>query len=240
MSKERPIGHVPKIVLFTLAMTLSMQTMLRWNLSPSHAHAESLTYPPSAKVLRAISMDEPIALAQLMTLYLQAFDNQPGVSIPFRELDYERVEAWLSAILELDPQSGYPLLMASHLYTQVPDEQKIKTMLSFVYEKFAEDPERRWRWLAHAAIIAKHRLKDLPLALTYATAITAKARSAPAWARQMHIVLLEDLGEVEAAKILLGGLLESGKATDPHEFHFLSEWLKRLEGGEKSPPSTNN
>jgi hypothetical protein len=185
-------------------------------------------------------MDEPIALAQLMTLYLQAFDNQPGISIPFRELDYARVEAWLSTILELDPGTQYPLLMASHLYAQVPDDKKIRRMLSFVYEEFAKDPERRWRWLAHAAIMAKHRLKDLPLALKYAQAIAEKTQSAPAWARQMHIVLLEDLGEVEAAKILLGGLLESGKASDPHELHFLSEWLKRLEGGEKSPPSTNN
>jgi hypothetical protein len=185
-------------------------------------------------------MDEPIALAQLMTLYLQAFDNQPGISIPFRDLDYDRVEAWLSTLLALDPNSQYPLLMASHLYAQVPDERKIRAMLSFVYKQFLEDPERRWRWLAHAAIVAKHRLRDLPLALKYASAIAENARSAPAWARQMHIVLLEDLGEVDAAKILLGGLLESGKATDPHELHFLTEWLKRLEGGEKSPPLMKN
>lgn len=240
MSTERPISHVPKVVLFLLAATLVMQIVWRVSLPPPRADAEDLSYPPSTKVLKAISLDEPIALAQLMTLYLQAFDNQPGISIPFRELDYARVEAWLSSILELDPQSGYPLLMASHLYAQVPNEQKIRRMLSFVYEEFAQDPERRWRWLAHAAIIAKHRLQDLPLALTYAKAIEERATTAPAWARQMHIVLLEDLGEVEAAKILLGGLLESGKAIDPHEFHFLTEWLKRLEGGEKSPPLMKN
>ncbi|MGH8727970.1 MAG: hypothetical protein ACREV9_07400 [Burkholderiales bacterium] len=185
-------------------------------------------------------MDEPIATAQLMTLYLQAHDNQPGISIPFRELDYDRVEAWLSTILDLDPASQYPLLMASHLYAQVPDEKKIRRMLAFVYEEFLRDPEGRWRWLAHAAIMAKHRLKDLPLALEYARALAEHSQSAPPWARQMHIVLLEDLGEVEAAKILLGGLLESGKVADRHELHFLNQWLERLEGGENSPPSTKN
>jgi hypothetical protein len=185
-------------------------------------------------------MDEPIALAQLMTLYLQAFDNQPGISIPFEQLDYARVEAWLSTILDLDPRSQYPLLMASHLYAHVADQAKTRRMLNFVYEKFTEDPERRWRWLAHAAIVAKHKLKDLRLALTYAKAIDEQSRSAPAWARQMHIVLLEDLGEIESAKILLGALLESGEVADPRELHFLSEWLKRLEGGEKSPPLMKN
>lgn len=240
MATERTIGSVPKTVLFLLAMSLSMQVVWKWKLPEVTASPESLSYPPSARVLRAVSMDEPIALAQLMTLYLQAFDNQPGISIPFHELDYRRVEVWLATILDLDPAGQYPLLMASHLYAQVPDERKIRRMLGFVYEKFLEDPERRWRWLAHAAIIAKHRLKDLPLALKYSKAIADKAPLAPGWARQMHIVLLEDLGEVDAAKILLGGLLESGRISDSHELHFLTEWLKRLEDGEKSAPSTNN
>ena len=45
-----------------------------------------------------------------MTLYLQAFDNQPGVSIPFRDLDYRRVTQWLETILALDAAGQYPLL----------------------------------------------------------------------------------------------------------------------------------
>jgi len=46
-----------------------------------------------------VSLGEPIALAQWLTLYLQAFDNQPGVSIPFQDLDYPRVIRWLDTIL---------------------------------------------------------------------------------------------------------------------------------------------
>ncbi len=47
---------------------------------------------PSVPLLRATSLDEPIALSKMLMLYLQAFDNQPGISIPFREMDYDRVE----------------------------------------------------------------------------------------------------------------------------------------------------
>jgi hypothetical protein len=45
----------------------------------------------------------------------------------------------------------------------------------------------------------------------------------------MHIYALEDMDEVESAKILLGGLLESGAITDEHELWFLQERLKKLE-----------
>ncbi|MGH8750799.1 MAG: hypothetical protein ACREUV_03715, partial [Burkholderiales bacterium] len=189
-----------------------------------------------------LSLGEPIALSQLMTLYLQAFDNQPGISIPFKDLDYDRVETWLASILELDPVGQYPLLMASHLYAQVPDESKQRNMLGFVYRQFFQDPNRRWPWLAHAAIIAKHRLKDLPLALQYADAITRHATGpdVPHWATQTRIFILEDMGEIESAKVLLGGLLVSGVLTDPHEIHLLTERLQQLEAaGKSSNPSKN-
>ncbi|HYC44783.1 MAG TPA: hypothetical protein VED01_04785 [Burkholderiales bacterium] len=173
-------------------------------------------------------------------LRLQAFDNQPGISIPFRALDYEAVLAWLATALRLDPRSQYPLMIASHVYARVPDEAKQRLMLDFVYREFLGDPDRRWRWLAHAAIIAKHRLKDMPLALAYAEAITRNAGAARSWARQMRIFILEDMGETEAAAVLLGGLLHSGEVTDPAEIHFLTERLQQLENVEKSTSTSKS
>jgi hypothetical protein len=181
-------------------------------------------------------LGEPIALAQLLTLYLQAFDNQPGVSIPFLELDYARVVAWLGTILELDPVGQYPLLMASQVYSQVPDAARQRRMCEFVRQQFDRDPDRRWRWLAHCAIMAKHRLGDSQLALSYADAIARSAQRASNWARQMRIFMLEDLGELESAKVLLGGLLASGEVTEPKEIHFLMERLKALETAGKASP----
>lgn len=204
------------------------------------ARAEALSAPPPQALLRPLALGEPIALAQLLTLYLQAFDNQPGISVPFQELDYRRVIAWLRTILDLDPVGQYPLLMASQVYSQVPEKGKQREMCEFVREEFDRDPDRRWRWLAHCAIMAKHRLRDVRLALSYAEAITHAARNASSWARQMRIFILEDLGEVEAAKVLLGGLLASGEVTEPKEIHFLMERLKELEAaGKVSAPPKN-
>jgi hypothetical protein len=195
------------------------------------ARADALDAPLPAPVLRAASLDEPVPLAGLLALRLQAFDDQPGVSVPFAALDYGRVTAWLATLLELDPQADYPLLMASHIYSQVPDPAKQRTVLDFTYRAFFADPDRRWRWLAHAAVIAKHQLHDLPLALKYARAVAEHAHGAnvPHWARQMPIFILEDMGELEAAKVELGALLATGSITDPQEKHFLTERYLELE-----------
>ena len=237
-SLERPILAVPRWVLALLSVALCAQ--IGWQLvqPKPRARADALDAPPPVAALRTASLGEPIAFAQMLTLHLQAFDNQPGISIPFLELDYARVKDWLSAIIELDPAGQYPLMMAAQLYAQVPDARKQREMCEFVRRQFSADPNRRWRWLAHCAIMAKHRLRDMRLALSYAEAITREARHASGWARQMQVFLLEDLGEREAATVLLGGLLATGEVTDPNEIHFLTQRLEELKAaGNSSTPS---
>jgi len=239
-SEERAVSQVPAPVLGLLAAALALQIAWQAVQPKPGARAQALPAPPSQAVLRIASLGEPIALAQWLTLYLQAFDNQPGVSIPFLELDYPRVIRWLETILALDPIGQYPLMMASQLYGLVPDEGKQRQMMEFVHREFLRDPDRRWRWLAHCAIMAKHRLKDLPLALRYAEEITRHARGASNWARQMRVFILEDLGERESATILLGGLLASGEVTDDKEIHFLTQRLEQLRNAEKSSSPPKN
>jgi hypothetical protein len=204
-SGERPLSAVPRAVWLALLAALILQIAWQWAQPKPVASAVALSAPPPVAALRVAGLGEPVVLAQLMTLYLQAFDNQPGISIPFRDLDYRRVTQWLETILALDAAGQYPLLMAAELYSQ-------------------------------AAIIAKHRLHDDQLALRYARDIVRLAPAAPGWARQMHIFILEDIGEVESAKILLGGLLASGEIKDERELHFLTERLEDLKNAEKSSP----
>lgn len=230
---ERSLRAVPPAVAALFAVAFALQ--LFWHsLQPAPA-ARAAALPPAPEItgLRAASFGEPVATAQMLLLYLQAFDNQPGISIPFRDLDYDRVTAWLDTALRLDPHSGYPLMMASQLYGQVPDTGKQRAMCEFVHARFIEAPDERWRWLAHCAIMAKHRLRDQPLALRYAADITRYAGRASGWARQMQIFILEDMGETDSAKVLLGGLLANGEVTDPSELHFLTERLQNLESAGK-------
>ena len=228
---QRRLSAVPRTVIGLLALALLAQVIWHGTRANLEAVAETLPPPPSAEALRLASLGDPIVFAKTLMLWLQAHDNQPGVSIPFRALDYARVQSWLDRILELDPRGQYPLLAASRVYGAVSDQQRKRMMLEFVYERFLDDPDRRWRWLAHAAIVAKHQLKDPQLALKYARAITDKAGGdeVPAWARDMTVIVLEDMGELEDAKFLIGGLIHSGRVTDPHEIRFLEKKLRELE-----------
>lgn len=234
LTGQRPVSVVPVFVKAVLSAALLIHIGWQAAAPPPLARAENLGSPPPASALRVATFGDPVGLSAALMLRLQAFDNQPGVSIPYLTLDYAAVEAWLAAALGLDPASQYPLMMAAHLYGQVPDQKRQRQMLDFVHRAFLEAPERRWRWLAHAALMAKHRLGDLPLALRYADDISRHAGTAQSWARQMRIFLLEDIGEREAATVLLGGLLASGELSDPAEVRFLSQRLEELKNAEKS------
>jgi hypothetical protein len=235
-TRARGVKFVPPAVLVLLMVSFTAQIAWHSVRPPPAATASDLPAPPSIDALRLSSLGDPIVAAKLLMLWLQAHDNQPGVSIPFRNLDYTRVAAWLDRILELDPRGQYPLLAASRVYGSVQDDSQKRLILEFVYRKFFEDPNRRWPWLAHAAIVAKHRFEDLPLALRYARAVSEHATGpeVPNWARDMPVVILEEMGELEAATVMAGYLLSSGRVTAEHEKRFLLhklEELKRSQAG---------
>lgn len=231
--QQRPLSAVPAILRAVLLGTLVLQLVWHRLQPPPAAHAAALPAPTPVATLRLASLGEPVALAKALNLWLQAFDSQPGVSVPFRELDYARLRDWLEHIVELDPRGQYPLLAAARLYGAVPDPDKQRQMLEFVYEKFMQAPNERWPWLAHAALVAKYRLRDLPLALKYARAIADKAtdKQVPHWAQQLVVFVLEDMDEAPAARALIGSLLHSGRITDPHELRFLGDRLDALGDG---------
>lgn len=228
---ERPLSAVPHWLWLALAACLALQ--IGWGVRrPAFAaRAEDLPPPPTPAALRLASFGEPEAAARLAMLYLQAYDLRGANDIPYQRLDYRKLVAWLASILALDPRSEYPLFSAARIYAEVPEPGKARMALDFIYREFLKDPNHRWRWLAHAALLAKHQLHDLPLALRYADAVDryTTTRDVPLWAKQMRIFILEDMNEVEAAKVILGGLLASGAIKDPAELRFLKRHLEELE-----------
>ena len=226
---ERPVAAVPRWILGLLAAALAAQ--VAWQPPRRAIDASDLPPAPSAQALRLASLGETAALSRLAMVWLQAFDSRGDNAIPYQRLDYARLSAWLRAIIATDPRSGYPLFAASHVYAENADPAKMRRMFDLIEEEFRGDPDRRWPALAHAALLAKHRLYDLALARRYAAAIqqAATGPAVPSWARQMEIFILEDMNELEAAKAMLGGLLATGRISDPEERRFLAERLKLIE-----------
>ncbi|MGH8765495.1 MAG: hypothetical protein ACRET8_07240 [Burkholderiales bacterium] len=228
---ERPLSAVPPRLIVLLVAALAAQIAWRAGHHPAAPTAADLPPPPSAPALRLASLGETAALARLAMIWLQAFDSRGDNAIPYQRLNYTSLVGWLRAILHTDPRSEYPLFAAARVYAENPDPSKARAMLEFIYTEFGSDPNRRWPALAHAALLAKHRLKDLPLARRYASAVQRLTTddSVPLWAKQMEVFILEDMNELQAAKIMLGGMLAAGRIRDPDERRFLEGRLKELE-----------
>ena len=229
--RERKIACVPATVSALLVATLAIQLGLSLSSPPPKPGALDLPAAPSSIAANLLSGGDPAPIAKSLMMYLQAFDQRADNQIPYSALDYGRLIRWLDLVIELDPSGQYPLHAASRLYAEVRDPAKQRKMLAFIYEKFLSDPNHRWPWLAHAAAIAKHELKDLPLARSYAAAIQAHATGpkVPLWARQMEAFILEDMNELETARIMIGGFVTSGQVKDLGELKFLEERLSEIE-----------
>ncbi len=232
---------MPSFLPISLAVALLLQISFQALRPKTDATMQPLADPPGEYALRLASLDEPEAVSRVMMLYLQAFDLQPGVIVPYRRLDYPEVVKWLQESLDLDPSDPYPLFAACYLYGGVNDSARLRTMLDFIYRSFLENPDQRWRWLAQGTLIAKYQLHDLSLALRYSEALAkyATGKEVPHWVTQMSVFTLEELGRVKSAKILLGGLLASGKIKDANERQFLSKALKRMEKEDFKIPLQN-
>lgn len=225
------MARVPTIAKLFLVAALSGQAAYQLNLPNPESGAADLPPAPSLTATRLASGGDPVPVAKAMMLYLQAFDQRADNPIPYSSLDYEQLIPWLDLILTLDPEGQYPLHAASRLYAEVRNPDKQRRMLEFIFDKFHDDPNSRWPWLAHAAAIAKHELKDLPLARKYAAAIQANASApnVPLWARQMEAFILEDMDELETARVMIGGFVTSGQVKDPGELRFLESRLHEIE-----------
>jgi hypothetical protein len=230
---QRPLSSVPRPVLLLLAAALAAQLLWTGAASlqaPVSAQAPAMPQAPPLALLQVASLGERAAASRLLMLYLQSWDDQPGARISWRTLDYRRLTDWLARALDLDPRSQYPLMSASGIYSAVNDPGRARQMLAFVYQRFSEDPNRRWPWLAYAAIAARHRLQDPQLAQLYADAIRSQATGAsvPPWARQLDTILGNSTSEVEATRAVAGGLLATGQLRDPHELQQLERHLQGL------------
>ena len=229
--RERPPGAVPAAIRLMVAGALALQIGWHaWRPDPG-GQARTLTAAPAVSWLRIAALGDDAVLAKLLMLRLLAHDSQPGPRIPPADLDYARVAGWLDAIIDLDPRADSPLLAAARLYGSGPDPGGQRIMFDLVHRRFLEDPARRWPWLAHAAVIAKHGLGDPALALHYARALTEHAvgPGIPPWVRDMSALIAADMGELEIARVIIGGLLHSRRVDDPSEIRFLAARLAEIE-----------
>jgi hypothetical protein len=222
---------VPPMVLVLIAVLLTARILLAGDGTRlAESRASDLPPVPPAPVLSLAALGDRPVLGAMLLVWLQSFDSQGGRHLSYSRLDYGRLLGWLERIHELRTDSHYPLLLATRVYSSTEDPDRLRAALEFTHGLALTDPERYWRWLAEAAVLAKHRLGDLSLALEMARDIVRRVpiEQLPHWARDLEPILLEDMGEYESAFLIIQGLLDSGEITDPDELRFLRDRLEAL------------
>ncbi len=225
---ERSLSGLPRPLLIGFVLILSIQILMHRQADIRQADSyRPLSSPFSVPVFTGLSMGSEKLLSYLLVLRLQLHDNQVGRHVRYDYIDYTTLVEWLSRINQLNPDSEYPMLLASRVYSQTKDKSRLRLLLGFIDETFTKDPQLHWRRQAEATVIAKHQLGDLKLALAMAQKLSDQPDSVkmPRWARDMHFLLLGDLNEFETGIIIVQALLKEGDITDGDETRFLQEKL---------------
>jgi hypothetical protein len=188
---------------------------------------QPLSTPFDAEIYRALSMGSEQLFSHLLAIRLQLHDNQAGKHIRYSNIDYDLLVNWLDQIYALNTRSEYPIMLASRVYTQTRDKERLRVILDYIERTFRVNPQLHWRHLAEASVIAKHKLGDLPLALQMAEILSKQPSSIvmPRWARDIQFILLGDLNEYETAITIISALLQSDAVDDPDEKRFLQDKL---------------
>ncbi len=183
--------------------------------------------PPPATAVRLGALGENLFASYLVMLFLQNVDVPVGRATPLANIDRSALIPWFDLTTDLDPDSGYPLLLATRHYAETGTPAQRRVMLDWIYRRFEERPNQRWPWLVHGVFVARHVLKDNALAMVYAAALRNRVTdpTLPAWVRQMDLLLRADLGETEDARAILGGLVAAGQIRSPAELKFLEARL---------------
>lgn len=228
-TKNSRVGYKFNTTWLLLIAVVIMITL--WRSSDQYNRPQIVALPdaPSESVMQFIAASDQAFAYRVLIFWLHQFDVQAGQYVSYRQIDYSNLTAWLSVISQLEPASQYPMLLATRVYSRVADTERVRTMLDYVYSQYQTDPVKNWRWLAEATITAQHKLKDQQLALKFATALAEqKSIEIPYWAKDIRLIILENLGEIEQVKLLVGGLISTQAVTDPNEIRFLDILMRRI------------
>ncbi len=227
----RSVKQVPLLILCMAVFFMLLQLELSIKQKENNKYSfQQLTKPQNVDFYRMISLGSNRLMSYLLAIGLQLHDNQKGKHVSYSRLDYDFLSQWLRTVYLLNPDSEYPAFLASRVYSQVKEKNKVRLMIQQIELMFESNPQKFWRRMTEACLLAKHQLKDLDLALNLAKQISSLPQSIkmPFWARDMKLILLDELDQNESAALLIVSLLQSGQIIDTDEKRFLEFRLSKI------------
>lgn len=167
--------------------------------------------PPAPKTLSAklSFLDDESFAYRAYGLALQNFGSI-GQTQSLKAYNYENLGGWFDLMDILDPKSHFMPYMAAYYFGATPDETQLKPVISYLEKRGLEPGPQNWRWLAQAAYLARHRMKDMDEALRISRELGSIYRvGMPTWTRNMEPMLKADMGDKQAAYLLMLEILKT-------------------------------
>ena len=225
--RDTPVVIVAGLIVFSLIQIYFHKTKS----NDRAVEYQPLNQPLQARQYQALAFGSDRLLSYALMLSVQLHDNQIGKHIGYQHVNYETLSRWLLTIYELNPLSDYPAFLTTRVYSQVSEPAKILKLIEVTQHLFTINPVQHWRRMTEACLLAKHQLKDLSLALTLAKQVADLPASIelPHWARDMKLILLDELNQLESAQLLISSMLQSGEVKDNDEIRFLKSRLLMIQ-----------
>ncbi|MCK5518373.1 MAG: hypothetical protein KAI61_03075 [Alphaproteobacteria bacterium] len=182
---------------------------------------------PSRNGAVMMTLGDPEFSYRFLALILQNLGNTGRDTVPLKSYDYEKLGRWFFLLHELDPASDHVPMIAAYYFggTRVPKD--VAVVVDYLGVVGQISVGEKWRWLAHAAYLARHRMHDLSLALKLAYKLVKMPDkdNFPQWARQMPAFILKEQGDNEAARQMMENMLVTENVVHPEEINFMKMYL---------------
>ncbi|MCE9508033.1 MAG: hypothetical protein K8R48_06950 [Alphaproteobacteria bacterium] len=211
-------------------MLLLSLNLAFWGISREvYSKWEGVPPVPSRRGAVTMSLGDAEFSYRFLAITLQNLGDVGRDVTPLKNYDYEKLGKWFFLLHALDPASNHVPLIAAYYFggTRVPKD--VAVVVSYLSTVGQIPAGEKWRWLAHAAYLAQHRMNNPDLALKFAYKLVRMNRDEgvemPQWARQMPAFILKNRGDKQAAKELMENMLVSDRATAPEEINFMKSFL---------------
>lgn len=216
-------------VTFALLGAVALAVVFWQGSSDIEARWAGVPPVPSVRTATLMTLGDTQLAYRSGALTLQTLGDGGGRTVPFKEYDYSKLGAWFEVLDALDPAADHVPMIAAYYFgaTRVPGD--IAVIVDYLARIGDSPAGQKWRWLGHAAYLARHRLDNLDLALDLAYKLARiqplDGKPLPIWARQMPAFLLTAQGDKESARAMIEQMLSSADDLHPNEANFMKAYL---------------
>ncbi len=212
---------------WALLFFFSLQAFFWWENKDVIPKLAIVTPPPTMREIYGFSLGDRQFYFRLLAFEMQSLGDTFGRSTPLKDYNFALLQKWFFRLDELDSKSNVLPSLASYYYSNSQNPEDCKYLVEYLEQHANKNIEEKWWWLAQAAYLANHKLKDKEWALRIAIKLQdLKRKDVPIWVRQLPAFIYEQMGEREQAMRIIVDILDHKELYSDGELNFMRYFIE--------------